>query len=113
MRVDELAVALRKREALLARCLFAQFHDVDPRDIEEPALPSALDRAIAASVVELLAERTGRSAPSWTARVAPLPNEFVLVTVRLPEKLARLRQETPRALRVRNLVAPESFLCAV
>ena len=113
MRVDELAVALRNRDALSARGLYAELSQVDPRDIQEPRLTGEIERAIAASVVELLASRRGLLAPPWTRRIAKLTTPFVLVTVRLPEKLERLERETPPELRARNLVAPEGLLMSV
>ena len=69
MRVDELAVALRNRDALLARSLYAELSNVDPCEIQEPSLTGELELAIAASVVELLASRRGLPAPPWTRRI--------------------------------------------
>lgn len=110
MRVDELALALRRRDALRARTLYADLIESDPSMIEMPSLTDPIDLAIAASVVELIASRMRAAAPAWTSQIPALPEPHVLVTVRLPEKLARLRQESPPELRARNLFAPESFL---
>ena len=93
-----------------ARVRYAQLIDSDPSTIEMPDLTEPIDLAIAASIVELVASRKRATPPAWTSQVAALPEPYVLVTVRLPEKLERLCRESPPELRHRNLVAPESFL---
>jgi hypothetical protein len=110
MRVDELARALRARDALRARVLYQELVTGDPADIEAPALTDQLDLAIAASIAELIAFRLHAAAPAWTRLIGPLQEPYALVTVNLPAKLARLQRESPPELRARNLSAPESFL---
>lgn len=110
MRVDELAIALRQRDALRARTLYGELVETDPTDYEPPELSDPIELAIAASIAELIASRRGTAAPTWTQQVPPLSEPYVLVTVRLPEKLKRLRLESPQALKARNLVAPANFL---
>jgi hypothetical protein len=110
MLVDELATALRRRDALRARTLYAELMEVDSSAIAKPILTDPIDLAIAASIVELVAARRGTAAPAWTREVGALAEPFLLVTVRLPEKVERLRRESPPELRARNLLAPESFL---
>ena len=113
MHVDELAVALRHRDALRARVLYAELAEQDMASIESPTIADALHLAIAASIVELMAARAKATPPAWTTMVSPLAEPYVLVTVRSSKKLDRLRQESPRELRARNLVAPENFLTSV
>jgi hypothetical protein len=79
--------------------------------------PSDLDpvgRAVAASVVEMIAERQGGNPPSWTSRVPPDPTRLFLV--RAAESLPRLRrlceEEGPEPLRRRRILAPPDFLTA-
>lgn len=110
MRVDELARAIRKRDALRARVLYERLAKIDSATIEPPVLTDELELAIAASVVELIAARTHAVPPAWTRLIAPVQEPYALVTVNLPAKLARLRRESPPELRARNLLAPESFL---
>lgn len=110
MRVDELVDALRTRDALRARVLYAELVANDPATIEQPAFTDALDLAIAASITELMAARSSVAAPAWTQQIGPLPTPYALVTVSLPERLARLQRESPPQLRARNLIAPENFL---
>jgi hypothetical protein len=110
MRVDEFAIALRARDALRARVLYAELLECDPATIEPPSLTDEIELAIAASITELIAARLGRAAPAWTQSIGPLRTPFELVTIRRPERLERLRRETPPQLRARGLVAPENFL---
>jgi hypothetical protein len=107
MRVDELAIAIRHRDALRARALYSELIETDPADYEAPYLSDPIELAIAASMAELIASRRNKVAPTWTRQVQPLPEPYVLVTVRLPEKLERLRLESPQELKARNLVAPD------
>ena len=110
MRVDELVLALRTRDALRARVLYAQLIASDLLTIERPSFTDEVDLAIAASIVELIAARLQTASPTWTRHVGPLQTPFLLVTVQLPAKLIRLQRESPPELRARNLVAPENFL---
>ena len=113
MHVDELAVALRQRDALRARVLYAELAEQDVATIEPPTIDDPLHHAIAASIVEMMAARAKVTPPAWTSTVSPLAEPYVLVTVRSSAKLDRLRQESPPELRARNLVAPENFLTSV
>lgn len=113
MRVDELVLALRERDALRARVLYSLLAEQDLATLEPPTHPGELERAIAASIVELLANRSGASAPAWTKSVDALSAPYALVTVRSAARLARLQRETPQELRSRNLIAPENFLRSV
>lgn len=110
MRVDDLATALRARDALQARVLYSELAQSDAAMIETPSLTDALDLAIAASITELIARRTRKVAPDWTRSVPTLAEPFALVSITLPSRFARLQLESPPELRARNLVAPENFL---
>jgi hypothetical protein len=74
----------------------------------------AVELAIAAGVVEMMAERDGKMAPPWTARVPPSPQRMFLV--KAAESMPRLRrlceQEGPWPLRRRGILAPPEFLTA-
>ena len=54
---DELVLALRTRDALRARVLYAQLIASDLLTIERPSFTDEVDLAIAASIVELIAAR--------------------------------------------------------
>ena len=73
MRVDELAVALRHRDALRARTLCSELIEADPADYEPPDLSDPIELAIAASIAELIASRRNTAAPAWTRPAKPLP----------------------------------------
>ena len=79
--------------------------------------PEGLDPvslALAASLVELMAERTGRRCPSWTAAVPAAPERLFLVeAARVLPRLRRLcEEEGPEPLRRRRFLAPPDFLTA-
>ena len=80
MELRELVRALRTRDALkaLAEVLEALRSGADLTTLELPD-GDGLDRALAASVVELLAERWNRPAPAWAAAIPPSPTPFFLV----------------------------------
>jgi hypothetical protein len=82
MRVDELAIALRRRDALRARTLYSELIEVDPAEYEPPDLSDPIELAIAASMAELIASRRNTSAPTWTRQIRTLPEPYVLVTVK-------------------------------
>ncbi len=69
---------------------------------------------MAAAVVEMMAERQGKTPASWTEAVPAAPRRLFLV--RAAESLPRLRRlcedEGPEALRRRGLLAPPDFLTA-
>jgi hypothetical protein len=68
--------------------------------------------ALAASVTELLAFRSGQTPPEWTAQVPPAPERIFLV--RAARTMPRLRElcerEGPIPLRRRGFLAPPEFL---
>ncbi len=68
--------------------------------------------AVAASLVELLAERAGQPAPAWAADVAGLPEaRYLLRSAATMKRLRRMcDEESPGPLRRRNLFAPAEFL---
>jgi hypothetical protein len=81
-------------------------------EVARPADMDAEQLAVAAGVVELLAERCGQAPPSWTLDVGESPKRIYLV--RAAESMPRLRkfceQEGPEPLRRRQIMAPPEFL---
>lgn len=116
MDLVDLVHALVSREALSARQWIADAErsGFDWTRVAEPPGLDPLPRAVAAAVVEMMAERRGRPAPSWTAAVPAAPQPLFLV--RAAESLPRLRrlceEEGPEPLRRRGLLAPPDFLTA-
>ena len=110
---DELAHAALERRSLDLREAVLNLLRQFPNLALAPA-PDTLDpraRAIAASLLELLAERRGQIAPEWTGREGQTEPFFLVAAA---ETMPRLRllceQEAPPALRKRNLFAPANFL---
>lgn len=110
---DELALAALERRSLDLReavmNLLRQFPNLALAQAPDTLDPRA--RAIAASLLELLAERRGQAAPEWTRREGQTEPFFLVAAA---ETMPRLRllceQEAPPALRKRNLFAPANFL---
>jgi hypothetical protein len=68
--------------------------------------------AVAASLAELFAERTGQPAPAWTSVVSGLPEaRFLLRSAATMKRLRRMcEEESPLPLKRRNLYAPADYL---
>ena len=116
MDLRDLVDALLSRDALRARQWVADAARVkfDWTRVAEPRGLDSLGLAVAAAVVEMIAERQGARPASWTAAVPAAPHRVFLV--RAAESLPRLRQlceeEGPEPLRRRGLLAPPEFLTA-
>ena len=116
MDLRDLVNALVRSDALGARQWVADATRAgwDWTAVGEPRGLDPLEIAVAASVVEMMAERQGARPPSWTAAVPPAPTRLFLV--RAAESLPRLRRlceaEGPEPLRKRRLLAPPDFLTA-
>ena len=82
------------------------------RQVARPAGLDEISFALAASLAELLAERSGQPAPAWAAEVPAAPSTVYLV--RAAELLPRLRalcnEHGPEPLRRRGFLAPPDFL---
>lgn len=82
------------------------------QDCPAPTTDDRLKMAIAASLLELLAVRTGQEPPIWTKAVEGLTRPIYLL--KSVEKMPRLRKlcesESPEPLRKRGLLAPPNFL---
>ncbi|MBI1347515.1 hypothetical protein GC163_14645 [bacterium] len=99
-------------EALTVRALAL---DLRAQILAELACPTELDAmemCVAAGLIELLAERTGQAAPSWTRSVPPSQEPFFLVrhALSMPRLRHECEQEGPAVLRARNLFAPINYL---
>jgi hypothetical protein len=69
-------------------------------------------RAVAAAIVELLAERAEQPPPAWTAAEGQLASPLFLVEAaqHSPKLRARVERESPAPLRKRNVFAPAQYL---
>lgn len=113
-RSEEIAILILNNEALEVRSRVQDWLRSAPRFRDEPA-PSSADpqvRAVAAAVVELLAERAHQAPPTWTSTVGPLGMPLYLVAAaHKSEKLrARVERESPEPLRRRRVYAPPGYL---
>ncbi len=114
MQIQTLIEALMSFDVLRARQWVADAMRM-PISWSEVARPAGMDAehlAVAAGVVELMAERSGQQSPSWTVEVGESPRRIYLV--RAAESMPRLRQlceeEGPVPLRRRHIMAPPEFL---
>ena len=115
--IDELAEAALAGDALRLRSL-TQDWLAEQRPMSRCAAPVSSDptvRAIAAGLVEMLAERRNETPPSWTHQIEAAPQPTYLV--KAARTMRRLRTicetESPPPLRRRNLLAPANFLQSV
>jgi hypothetical protein len=112
--VADLARALADFDGLTARQWVADAirEGIEWSRLEAPSIEDHQEMAIAASVVELLAERAGERPPDWTRSVPAAPQPIFLV--RAAESMPRTRrmceEEGPEPLRRRRIFAPPDFL---
>src|SRR5262245_38978657 len=82
--------------------------------VPQPMDLDATGSALAAGVTELMAARSGQTAPAWTASVSAAPGRIFLVrsAAAMPRLRALCEQEGPEPLRRRGFFAPPEFLTA-
>jgi len=112
--LDDLAAAALGGDALALRGFVQDLVRSFPVLAMVPP-PASTDRrllAVAAAIVELLAERSGQSPPIWTADIGPVSDPIHLLTAaRTMIRLRRLCEaEAPWPLRRRGLYAPPNYL---
>ena len=114
MDLSDLVQALLRRDALAARQWVADAgrRSIVWADVPRPVGWTALELAVAAGVVELLASRADQMPPPWTVTVSQAPTPVYLVHA--AETMPRLRRlcetEGPEPLRSRHVFAPPEFL---
>lgn len=116
MDLRDLVTSLLGREALVARQWIA---DAPRQGFEWARVPQPegldpLALAVAAGIVEMMAEHLAVPPPAWTAGVPAAARRLYLVGA--AEVMPRLRrlceEEGPEPLRRRGLLAPPDFLTA-
>lgn len=114
VQLEKIAASILGGDSLGARSLVQDWlaDAPDLRDAECPETADAKILAVAASVVELLAERSGQAPPEWTKFVAPLAEPLFLVreAKTMPRTRALCEREAPAPLRKRRLFAPPNYL---
>jgi len=113
-KVDQLAEAALKREALLVRSL-AQDILREEKSFKQLPRPDTDDQrllALAAALIELLAARQGEEPPDWTSEVGQMPEPFFLLEAAMTMRSLRELCETqaPEPMRRRRLYAPPNYL---
>ncbi|MCP5100726.1 MAG: hypothetical protein GY943_34690 [Chloroflexi bacterium] len=112
--VEQIVQAALAQEALLLRSLVQQFLRSNPRFEELPVfnMEDPIKFALAAAIIELLAEQTKQIPPSWTVDAGSLPEPMFLL--KSAAKMKRLRQlcveESPLPLKKRGFYAPPNYL---
>jgi hypothetical protein len=112
--IAELIRALTSFDAMSARqwVADARRERIEWFRVAAPPIDDPREMAIAASVVELLAERAGERAPDWTRTVPPAPEPIFLVraAASMPRTRRMCEEEGPEPLRRRRVFAPPDFL---
>lgn len=113
-KLEELARAALGSDSLLLRSLCQDFLRDTPL-LERCQRPETSDKqilAVAASLIELLAERSHQAPPKWTQDIGPLSKPIYLVPSATAMKRLRTlcENESPEPLRKRGFYAPPNFL---
>lgn len=110
----DLATAALNRDALQLRSLVQDLMRESPNlaGLAPPPTDDVRLLAVAAAIVELLAERTSQPTPTWTNEVGAFPELFFLVAAaeRLPSLRKLCEEESPEPLKRRRLLAPPNYL---
>ena len=112
--VEQIVKAALNQEALQLRSLIQQFLRNNPHFETLPVFDSEdpIKFALAASIIELLAEQAKQVPPSWTTEAGSLPEPMFLLKAAV--KMKRLRQlcveESPLPLKKRGFYAPPNYL---
>ena len=112
--LEALAQTALDRDGLRLRSLAQDFLLENPRlsGYARPATDNQRILAIAASLIELFAQRLNQPAPIWTRDIGPIDEPFYLLES--AKTLKRLRalceNESPLPLRRRHFYAPPNFL---
>jgi hypothetical protein len=114
LRIEDLAKAALDRDALELRGLTLEIFRANTRltDIPRPALSDPRMLAVAASLLELFAERMKQQPPPWTSEVGPLDQPYFLIKAAetMPWTRQLCERESPAPLRKRGFYAPPNFL---
>ena len=84
--------------------------DLDWSTIPEPLGATGRELIVGAALVEMFADRAGKTYPEWTSRVGESALPIWLVRNDLLRFTQRVLEETPKPLRSRNVFAPSDFL---
>jgi hypothetical protein len=112
--LEALAETALQRDSLHLRSLVQDFVRDHPQltAIPRPHIDNQQILGTAAALLELLAQRTGQSAPAWTREIGAVPEPVFLLksATRMKRLRALCEAESPEPLRKRGLYAPPDFL---
>lgn len=112
--IELLAETALRHDSLQLRSLVQDLLRTAPdlSQIPQPQTSDQRTRAVAAALVELLAERSNQPAPAWTHDVGAMPEPTFLIesATRMKRLRTLCETEAPLPLRKRNLYAPPNFL---
>jgi hypothetical protein len=112
--IEQIVNAALAQESLQLRSLIQQFLRTQPNfaDLPVPTTNDPIKFALAAAIVELLAQQSNQEPPQWTIQAQSLTTPMFLL--KSAEKMKRLRQlcieESPLPLRSRGFYAPPNYL---
>jgi hypothetical protein len=114
VKIEQLATAALRRDALELRSLYQDMFLENPKlcDVPCPETDDLNILAVAASLIELMADRLHQTPPAWTKDIGTLPEPLHLLASAQEMKQLRILCETqsPEPLRKRGLYAPPNFL---
>ena len=117
VKLERIAEAALSGDALGVRSLVQDWIAESPNlhEVTKPETDDVKVLAVAASLLELLAERAGSKPPLWTSLIAPLIEPLFLVSAAktMPRMRALCEQATPAPLRKRGIFAPPNYLVFV
>lgn len=112
--IEQLARAALEGDHLKLRSLVQDLTraKIDFSLVPRPSAHDTLLLAITASLVELPADRTHQTPPTWTREIGPLKEPFFMLASAATMKRLRTLCETqsPEPMRKRLLYAPPHFL---
>lgn len=112
--IDEIVNAALAHEALKLRSLTQEFLHTNPSfgELPKPVTNDPTKFALAAAIVELLAQQAEQKPPVWTAEAQSVSEPIFLL--KSAEKMKRLRQlcleKAPLPLKKRGFYAPPNYL---
>ena len=112
--IEQIVQAALNQEALQLRSLAQEFLRSNPHFDQLPAFADQepIRLALAAAIIELLAEQTQQSPPEWTSNAGSLSEPiFLLESAKTMKRLRQLCiEESPYPLRKRGFYAPPNYL---
>ncbi len=111
---EAIANAILAYEDLHVRALTMEWlrHQLPLTEVPRPETDDARVLAVAAAIVELLAQRAGETPPAWTAEIGGLDEPFFVWPLTPRQTFTRnlCLTEAPEPLKKRNIYSPPNYL---